>query len=861
MDRGGAKTGLIGGVATASLLAMIVVGPVAAAPRKIELLGGPGAAGVRKIPVQNPAQPPQQILIPGAPAAQPPKPAPLKTTRLNPSSKTITMVVTLKDRQATLGDVEVQVAPDDTIQVAVDQVFELLRKTVDPVALEPLRPLAEPGVFAPLERFAAANLPLTFDARTLELAVAVPASARPRQSIGLAELDRITYGEFAKPEPFSAYANFRGAVDYVHESSGETGLGDGLVLLDGAARFGGIVVEGEGSWQGGDDGGFTRDGTRAVYDDIRNLNRWVAGDLIQQSRGFQGIQEMGGISVSKTYALLDPQRNVAPRGGRTFTVNRESTVEAFINGNSVRTIRLQPGTYDVSDFPFVQGSNDVQLVITDDAGQRDVVSFSIFIDRTQLAAGLSEYALYAGVGSNRLGGSIDYSGKAAASGFYRYGLSENLTLGGNFQYFDKSGMIGGEAVWGSPLGTIGGDVAVSQLDSVGSGWAFNVSYERLIQDQGGGLSILATAEARSENFGAPGQLTPQNPYVINTSFSINKSFGDSSFAGIQLRYAKARDAFEDEQSVRLTYGRRLTDKMNVIFDADWAEGGTAGGATFRVSLVRRFGTSGSMRAEYDSRDSRVRLGYQTSGGRGVGAWSGAGNLDLGKDLYGLNGSLTYAANRADLGIAHSTAYSQVTNDISDQRTSLRAATGIAYAGGRVAVGRPISDGFVIVKPYAGGKDIAIEVEPSPDGYYAKSGVLGPALYGQVSAYSPRTVTFDAPGAPAGFDVGTGAIRVYPPYRAGYVATVGSDYGVTAVGRLLRQDGEPLTLLAGVAIEQGGEGRRVEIFTNRSGSFGAGGLKAGRWRIEMPSDPPLVYELVITDAPNGIARSGDLRPVP
>ena len=861
MTRAGRKVGLVGGSGAAALLIMMVAGPVEAAPRKIELLGGPRDETVRKIPVQNPAQPPQQIMIPGPAVGAPAKPAGASVTRLNPSSRTITIVVTLKDRQATLGDVEVQVAPDDTIQVSVDQVFELLRKTVDPVALEPLRPLAEPGVFAPLERFAAANLPLIFIPRTLELSVAVPATARPRQSIGLAELDRTTYGDFAKPEPFSAYANFRGAIDYIHESAGETGLGDGLVLMDGATRIGGIVFEGEGSWQGGDDGGFTRDGARAVYDDTRNLHRWVAGDLIQQSRGFQGVQEMGGISVSKTYALLDPQRNVAPRGGRTFTINRESTVEAFINGNSVRTIRLQPGTYDVSDFPFVQGSNDVQLVIQDDAGQREVVSFSIFIDRTQLAAGLSEYAFYAGVGSDRRGGSIDYGGKAAASGFYRYGLSENLTLGGNFQYFDGSGMVGAEGVWGSPLGTIGGDVAFSQLDSAGSGWAVNLSYERVMQDQGGGLSILATAEARSENFGAPGQLAPQNPYVLNTSFSINKSFGDSSFAGLQLRYAKARDTFQDEQSVRLTYGRRLTEKMNVIFDADWADGGNSSGTTFRVSLVRRFGVSGSMRAEYDSRDNRVRLGYQTSGGRGVGAWSGAGNLDLAEDLYGLNGSLTYAANRADLGIAHSTSYSQVTNDISDQRTSLRASTGIAFAGGKVAVGRPISDGFVIVKPYEGGKNIAIEVEPTPEGYYARSGLLGPALYGQVSAYSPRTVTFDAPNAPAGFDVGTGAVRVYPPYRAGYVATVGSDYGVTAVGRLLKPDGEPLTLLAGVAIEQGGEGRRVEIFTNRSGSFGAGGLKAGRWRIEMPGEERLVYDLIIKDAPNGIARSGDLRPVP
>src|SRR5690606_13742539 len=125
-------------------------------------------------------------------------------------------------------------------------------------------------------------------------------------------------------------------------------------------------------------------------------------------------------------------------------------------------------------------------------------------------------------------------------------------------------------------------------------------------------------------------------------------------------------------------------------------GGFTDGASFRVALVRRIGDTGSARAEYDSASERARLGYQTSGGRGVGAWSASGNLDVGSERYGLNGSASYSANRADLGIAHSTAYSQTADEISYQRTSFRASTAIAFAGGQFAFGRPVSDGFVIV---------------------------------------------------------------------------------------------------------------------------------------------------------------------
>jgi outer membrane usher protein len=776
---------------------------------------------------------------------------------LNPSGRSMQVVAPLNDRGVYLGDVEIQVGADDSISVAAMQVVETLARLMDPVALESLRSVATPGVFLPISRFAELGVPLTFDPALLSLEAEIPTSMRARRSIGLADLDRSVYGEFLSPEPFSAYVNFRAAADYVHEGS-STGFGDTFILMNGAMRFGGFVLESEGNWTSGDRG-FSRDGTRLVYDDIERLNRWTAGDLLPQGRGFQGFSNMAGLSMERAYGLLDPQRNTTPRGGRTFTVDREATVEAYVNGRVVRTMRLQPGTYDVSDFPFVQGSNDIQLVISDGTGYRDVVSFSLFVDRTQLAAGLSEYGLYAGVASERTPGEISYTEDLAVSGFYRRGVRDNLTAGGNFQYFDDGSLVGAEIVWGSPIGTIGGDFAFSDNPNVGDGWAANLSFERLVQDAGGfgGSSFIAAFEARSRHFGSPTQLAPENRYEYNASMSYNRSFGDSSFVGGQVRYAKARDGFEDEMGARVSYGRRVNDLTNVVLDLDWTEGGFAEGTSARISLVRRFGSSGSMRASYDTRSERARVGYQQSSGGGVGAWSVAGAIEAGRDDLGFNGAGAYAANRADLGIAHNTTYTLDTDEVSDQRTSLRAATSIAFAGGRFAVGRPITDSFAIVAAHD--RSVDIEVEPTRDGYFARSGALGPALYGQMGSYTPRSIIFDAPDAPPGYDVGQGAARVLPPYRAGYSITVGSDYGVTALGRLLDERGEPVVLLAGMAVEIGGEGRRVEVFTNRMGAFGASGLKAGRWRIEMPGQPPLVYELDIPDSPNGIARMGDVRP--
>lgn len=792
-------------------------------------------------------------------ASAPQEPSPRTRPVLNTTGRVLSMVMPLKEDGRYLGDVEVRVTPDDTIEIATQQVFNLIREKLSGDAVQGLMLLAEPGVYANMERFEALGLPMSFDPQTMELGITLPVSARARQSIGLAELEQETFGEFTSPEAFTAFLNLRTSLDYTHVGASE-GFSDPSVFMDGATRIGRIVFEAEASYDGFD-GEFRRNGTRAVYDDIKRMNRWTAGDLRGQSRGLQGGVDLAGISVERAYGMLDPQRNLAPRGGQTFSLDRAATVEAVVNGRVVRTLRLDPGTYDVSDFPFVQGSNDIDLIITDDVGRREVMSFSLFIDRTQLATGLSEYGFYGGVIADRDGDGTEYGDDLSFSGFYRRGLSDRLTMGGNVMYSDAAAVVGAEMVWGTSFGTIGGDVAFSDLRDAGSGWALNVTYERLIQTEAGGTSIMAAVETRSRSFGSSNVLAVDNPYVLNATFGMNKSFGDQSFAGVQARYALGRDNREDEGSLRFTYGRRLGAFMNLIADVDYTIGSQSEGIGARLALVRRFGQNGSARAEYDTRNEQARLGYQTSGGQGIGAWSAAANLDVGSDLYGLNGTAAYMANRADLGFAHTTAYAADANEISSQRTSVRVGSSIAYAGGKFAIGRPISDGFMIVAPYSGADDVQVEVEPMESSRYAQSGLFGPALFGQVSSYSPRTVTYDAREAPPGFDVGQGATRILAPYRAGYLVTVGSSYGLTVIGSLLDYNGEPLVLLSGEAIEIGGEERRVTVFTNRQGVFGASGLKAGRWRIQMIGDPGPVYEVTIPESDDGIARIGTLRPIP
>src|SRR3546814_17094138 len=55
----------------------------------------------------------------------------------------------------------------------------------------------------------------------------------------------------------------------------------------------------------------------------------------------------------------------------------------------------------------------------------------MFFAQNQLAAGRSEFALYAGVKASRLIGGIRYTDDWAVSGYYRRGISAKFTFGVN----------------------------------------------------------------------------------------------------------------------------------------------------------------------------------------------------------------------------------------------------------------------------------------------------------------------------------------------------------------------------------------------------------------------------------------------
>lgn len=785
--------------------------------------------------------------------------------RLNPTSREVQLTVPLKDGANYLGDIPLTIATDDSISFPTDRALQLLALVLDPDVLQSLKGSIGNRTTSRPQDFAPSGIIVEYDPQNLELRFQIPVERRASRSLSVSALDRLQIGEVVKPEPVSAYLNIRGSVDAV-----EDGLNDGfqnpVFLLDGAVRLGGIVAESDAVWSPGSLGSdFQRLGSRLVYDDLDSLIRFTAGDLQTQARGFQAAPDVAGISLFRSYSVLNPQQIVRPRGDRTFRLDRASQVEVYVNGQQVRRLQLNPGNYDLRDFPFAQGANDIRLNILDDAGRNEVVRFNIFLDQTQLAKGLSEFGVYAGVKAPLGVNGPVYSDEWIVSGYYRRGISDFLTLGVNVQADERSRMGGVEAVLATGIGTFGTSAAFSNVDVIGigtrSGYAVQATFQRLIQrGNGRNDSLNLFFESRSQHFAPVSFYLPDNPYEFEVGGGYSHAFSDAFYAGFDGRYSKGRGPRPDVHNYRVTAGWRLSDVATLNAEARYQKDSLGDDVSAFISLTVRLGRYSSVRSEYDSRDNRARLSYQTLHGSGVGSYNLTGDVERSDNGSGINLNANYITNRAELGVSHNGVFAGDFGNSLSQRTTFRMGTSIAFAGGSLSIGRPIYDSFAIVKPHRGLGKAEVIVEPSSFGYTANTGALGVATMPSLSSYSERTIPVDVENAKPGTDIGQGSFRVAPPYRSGYLLQVGSDYNITALGTMLNADGEPVALVTGSATELAHPERpAVTIFTNRQGRFGATGLAPGQWRITMNDDRKSVYLLDIPATAEGIVRAGEIKP--
>lgn len=789
-------------------------------------------------------------------------PAQQAKNRINTSGQPIQLVVPLRER-GPLGQVTVIIQPDDTIRVRADDLVGVLSRIITPSATASLRSVADGDGFITPSAAETVGFGLTFDGGMLDLVVTIPLEARQRQSLGLGFS---SIGQPVNvtddPQAFSAYLNYRASVDYIHQS--QQGLDDGLqsprLDLDLNGTIGPVAFENLFTIDGDADESFQRNASRLIYDHEASATRWTLGDVQPDGSSFQSVPDMAGLSVSRLYTLSPYDRIVATRSSRSITLREPSIVEIRVNGIATRTIRLDAGTYDLRDLPLTQGSNAVEIVVENDAGAREIIAYDFFSDANLLGPGTDEFFFSGGVKANRQGGIIEYEEEPVFSGFYRRGLTEQLTVGGNFQTDDVSQLLGAEIVYGTRLGLSSLDIAASESDLMGSGYAIRFEQRafRSIENLPGRETFDFSYEHRSERFGAIESFA-NNAYSDLLAVRYSRPLSQTVTASIGGDYAVARGGFEDRYGASAFASWRLDYDTNINFGATYNSNALSGEETnIFFNLTRRFGVRTTVTAGAESRNGIVRAGISRAAERSLNDVALSADVSRTDEAVGLSGSATYYTNRGDFELDHQTVFGEATGEIDYQQTAVRAYGAIGLAGNRFGIGRRIYDSFALVDGHSslGGRDVLIRgVEALEES--ARSGPLGPALV-PIGSYYKQTVPYDVENLPLGYDLGSGIFELMPRFHSGYALTVGSAYNVTASGVMLDAEGRPLSLRSGTAVSlDDPDAPRADVVTNRIGRFAISGLSQGRWRVTIIGESPLVYDIVVPS--DTLFRVGTISP--
>ncbi|MDX2158588.1 MAG: fimbrial biogenesis outer membrane usher protein [Hyphomicrobiaceae bacterium] len=829
----------------------------------------------------------------------------------------------LLDDDRKLGEIVARIDPDDRIWVPRNILIDMLGDAIKPEAAQKIRKLPDTGGQIEITSLAVAGVTMVFDKSQVALVVVPRADMRTTQTISLqGPRTDVVSASLARPALWAGFLNITGGIDHLWDADGQPARTGGHLQLQSALRFGSVVLEADGTYDGDVDpqvcprdaycayehvAGFKRRRTRFVLDRPEDALRFQAGDAFLEARGFQRISDVAGIVIEKAPAHLQPDSYGRATSNQTFLLERPSLVAITVNGLPVRQLRLRPGIYDLRDLALITGSNHIRLDITDETGTQHTIERTTYFDRMLLRQGATEWSIGAGAPSYSRDGEREYAdNEYSASGSYRIGLFDRLTGEMNGQSDSNVTLAGVGLFAGTPWGFLGLQGAISHAD-VGDGIAVNASWDLvnfrgLRADSGAGReSLRLAAEYRSPDFRQPGDFLttasglfyPQVNYWLRLSASYSLPIAWGLSATLAGRYQLAIDepivtnapvVTGDRFGADLMLSGALTDRISGSVTIGYSNETTIGylpyqrlphqlespepEVRFMARAFVRLGSTTNVVTSYDTLNRQALTSAYSAIGTGLDRWETTVDAyaDGRGDTGTVGGSLAYYGNRLEARLEHGSAvgdlsWTAVSRAFDQQRTTVRLGTALVFADGHVAVGAPVrGNAFAIVYPHESlaGKPVTVGADGN---VRARTDALGAAVVTDLPAYTTTSLPIDVEDLPVGYSLGAGAFDVRPPFRGGYALEVGSGNSVSAYGTLLGPNDAPLALLAGTAFPADKPQQQVGVLTNSAGRFSAEGLAPGRWTIEMATEAGIVrYALEVPKGTDGLLRAGTLKPV-
>lgn len=751
-----------------------------------------------------------------------------------------------------LGDLSGAVDREGRGEVDTARLLDLTRPVLGGPAREALVARIAGRTRAQMSELSGEDFSIMFDTFALSFILSVGSDIRARNDLSLAQREVVDPTAFDQPAGFSGGATVSLGQRYSHDRDEFSPLQGGVDILANLGGFDGVTLTAGFDYDGSSDDKLERREIRLTKDLFRSAIRLSAGEFAPPIDGFQGSSRILGLSAARAYSVIRPFQNVRPSGRQQFVLDRASLVEVEVNGVVVERLRLEAGPYSLADFPYGQGANRVRLLVDDDAGRQEIAVFDLFGGSGLLDRGILDFGASVGVLEE---GRLEYGSTVAATAFARYGLRNNLTMGGNAQIADDRAQVGAVAVHGTALGMFQWTGAVSQNGGSGrSGASGAVDYlKQFSAFERDDIRLVASFQTASRYFQNAFDISPLNQARWRAAIQVYARMREYTLA-LGAAVASGRDDFPDQRSYNASLSRafgRFAVNLSVA-----RQESLPGRTDTRVGLAvtARLGDRWSSQARYDTRSELAEVSLSRASSGELNDLSGYLRASRDPDRQSIGAQIDYIHNRLDAQLVTNRQVTDGPNGGVSQESLWRATTTIGYADGALAMGRASREGFIIASRHPSLAKSELSLNDGGGRPIAHSGLLGPPLAPVNRAYSVHRLAIGVDPLPTGYDLGTGLINTFPGYGSGYHVKVGSSASRTVMGILVGPDG-PLALISGFIepLDPGPDKEPKQFFTNRSGRFVGDGLAPGRYRMVVEGRP--VGQFVVTEAQEGLVDVG------
>jgi len=556
----------------------------------------------------------------------------------------------------------------------------------------------------------------------------------------------------------------------------------------------------------------TRMSSSITYDHLSSLHRYTVGDAQATSGELGGSVAIGGISLSKNFAL-SPYLVTSPQLRLTGLLETSSQISLYWEDMLICQENFAPGRFELLNVPVLAQNGDATMVIKDAYEQETTTPISFHRSSKLLKPGIQAYNYHLGLQRRHITEeSFDYADLTFV-GSHRIGISNVLTAG-----------MHGEADRDVVNIGINATVLPMRRSEFESALAFSHDNNN---GRSGYAAIAAYTYSNGRHFNANLMGRYFSPDYANLSCSNDEEHASRLALSINLTIQPPlvgswaaswslsdRYGAGSENTVMLSYYRTLWHNLslNALFKRNEATDGTH----YEHAVGIRFspGRNRSSHIEYrnakDSSMMSVRYGKNPSGRFGSGyevvldaqqntphVWARSGEASW--QHYGQRGNyaLTYRF-----------------HDEQQYVWNVSADGSVSWINHSWHFSPPLYESFAMVT-VDGLSGIPIKLENQE---IAKTDRNGEALISGLSAYSSNTLAVDVARLPFGVQMAEFEKSVVPSYKSGGIVTFAAQRGKEVEGRLFIVENDVKMPVENMPFIIMVDGEAKELFTASNGDF-------------------------------------------